>query len=198
MAATRLPAVEDGAGRARVAVAAPLPLGMSGEREVVDVYLAERLPLVEVRAAITAALPTGWRLADVHDIWTGAPSAAAAVVAADYRALLAGASRWAIEGGILALLGAPALPRERRREKRTTAYDLRPLVLDLGVRGGDASGVTLRMRLRHGSDAVGRPEEVIAALGEPPAAPLPAPLEVRSIVRERVVLTGDPDAPHAA
>ena len=195
--AAGLPAATDAAGRARVAVAAPLPLGISGEREVVDVYLVERLPAVEVRAAVVAALPAGWTLADLHDIWTGAPSASAAVVAADYRAVVAGAPRWAIEDGIRALLAAAALPRQRRREKRTTAYDLRPLVVDLGVRGANASGVTLWMRLRHGSDAAGRPEELIAALGEPPAAPLPGPLEVRSIVRERLVLADDPDVPDA-
>ena len=87
---------------------------------------------------------------------------------------------------------------ERRREKKATAYDLRPLILGLEVRGSDGSGVTLAMRLRHASDAVGRPEEVVAALGEPPAAPLPVPLAVRSIVRERIVMADDTAAPAAA
>ena len=113
----------------------------------------------------------------LHDVWVGPPSAPAAVLAADYRVLLAGPPRWAVEGAVLALLAAAALPRERRREKKTAAYDLRPLILGLEVRASDESGVTLAMRLRHAADAVGRPEEVVAALGEPPAAPrqLPSP-----------------------
>ncbi|MFH0751470.1 MAG: TIGR03936 family radical SAM-associated protein [Chloroflexota bacterium] len=175
--------------------AAPLPLGIAGEREVVDIYLAERLPVADVRAAVSAALPPGWSLVDLHDVWLGAPAAPAAVVAADYRVVVAGAPRWALEGAALAILGAAALPRERRREKKPAAYDLRPFLLRLAVRDSDASGVTLAMRLRHGAEGVGRPEEVVAALGEPPAAPFPSPLEVRSVVRERVVLADDPDAP---
>ena len=108
--------------------------------------------------------------------------------------LLAGPPRWAVEGAVLALLGAASLPRERRREKKTTAYDLRPLILGLEVRASDGMGVTLAMRLRHAPDAVGRPEEVVAALGEPPAS-LGEPPTVRSIVRERIVMADDPDAP---
>ena len=174
--------------------AARLPLGVAGEREVVDLYLAERLPGPAIRAAVAAVLPAGLSLVDLHDVWVGAPSAPAAVVAADYRALLAGPPRWAVEGAVLALLGAAALPRERRREKKITAYDLRPLILGLEVRGSDESGVTLAMRLRHAPDGAGRPEEVVAALGEPPAA-LGEAATVRSIVRERIVMADDPDAP---
>ncbi len=195
LAGSGLPFALEGAGRPRVAPAAPLPLGIAGEREVVDVYLADRRTVVEVRAAVCGALPSGWQLVDLHDVWVGAPAAPAAVAAADYRVLVVGAARWALEGAVLALLAADTLPRERRREKRTVAYDLRPLLLDLGVRTSGGNGVTLGIRLRHAPDAVGRPEEVIAALGEPPAPPFEAPLVVRSMARERLVMAGDTDAP---
>jgi len=177
-----------------VAPAAPLPPGVAGEREVVDLYLAERLPAPAVRAAVAAALPAGASLVDLQDVWVGAPSTPSSVVAADYRVLLGGPPRWAVEGAVLALLGAASLPRERRREKKTTAYDLRPLILGLEVRASDGRGLTLAMRLRHAPDAVGRPEEVVAALGEPPASLGETPT-VRSIVRERIVMADDPDAP---
>jgi hypothetical protein len=110
---------------------------------------------------------------------------------------LAGPARWMVDGAVLALVGAATLPRERRREKKAMAYDLRPLILALEVRGSDGSGVTLAMRLRHAPDAVGRPEEVVAALGGRPAPPFPVALVVRSIVRERVVMADDPEAPAA-
>jgi radical SAM-linked protein len=194
LASSGLPLAGDGAGRGRVTLAAPLPLGVAGEREVVDLYLAARLPAQVVRAAVDAALPAGARLVDLHDVWVGAPPAPASVVAADYRVLLVGPPRGVVEGAVLALLGAASLPRERRREKRTTAYDLRPLILGLEVRASDATGLTLAMRLRHAPDAVGRPEEVVAALGEPPAS-LGEPPTVRCIVRERIVMADDPDAP---
>jgi radical SAM-linked protein len=179
-----------------VVTAAPLPVGVAGEREVVDLYLVERLPARTVRAAVAAILPDGHALVDLQDVWVGAPSAPATVVAADYRVLLVGSPRWVVEGAVLALLGAVALPRERRREKKTTVYDLRPLILRLAVRASDGSGVTLAMRLRHTPDAIGRPDEVVAALGEPPVPPLPAPLAARSTVREGIVMADEPDAPH--
>jgi radical SAM-linked protein len=197
LVASGLPLAGEG-GRGRAVVAAPLLLGTAGEREIVDLFLAERRPVAAVRSAIAAALPADWALADLHDVWVGAPSAPSALVAAEYRVVVTGAPRWAVMGAALALLAAPALPRERRREKRTTSYDLRPLILDLAVRAADAGGVTVGMRLRHVQDAVGRPDEVVAALGEPPAAPLATPLVVRSIVRERLVLADNTDAPPPA
>jgi hypothetical protein len=65
----------------------------------------------------------------------------------------------------------------------------------LAVRESSGTGVTLAMRLRHGPDAVGRPEEVVAALGAPPAPRVDVQLEIIEIVRERVVLADEPDAP---
>ncbi len=196
LSSTVLPLAGEAAGRGRVTRAAPLPLGVAGEREIVDLYLAERLPAWAVRASVTGVLPPGASLVGLHDVWVGAPAAAAAVVAADYRVHVVGPPRWALEGAVLALLGADALPRERRREKKTTAYDLRPLILGLQVRSSDGGGATLAMRLRHAPDAVGRPEEVVAALGEPPSALGEAPA-LRSIVRERLLMVDDPDAPPA-
>jgi len=196
-AASGLPLAGEGVARGRAVVAAPLPLGIAGRREIVDLLLTERLPVEAVRGALALALPAGWSLVDLHDVWVGAPSASAALVAADYRVVVAGAPRWAVDVAARAILGAAALPRERRREKQTTGYDLRPLILALDVGVADAAGVALTMRLRHAPDAVGRPEEVVAALGEPPAPPLAAPLVVRSIVRERLVLADDPAAPGA-
>ncbi len=197
LADSGLPFAVESGGRIRVAQAAPLPLGVAGEREVVDVYLADRRTIVEVRDAVAGVLPRGWLLVDLHDVWVGAPAAPAAVVAGVYRALLAGPPRWAVEGAALALLAAEALPRERRKEKRTIAYDLRPLLLDLRVRSSGGEGITLAVCLRHAPDAVGRPEEALAALGEPPAAPFAVPLVVHSLVRERLIMADDPDAPPA-
>lgn len=191
LASAGLPIAGDSASRARVILAAPLPLGIAGEREVVDVVLTERMPIASVREAVRSALPSGWSLVGIHDVWLGAPAAPAAVTAAVYRVVVAGPSRIRLEAAARELLAAATLPRERRREKRTTAYDLRPLLLAVETHAAGAAGVTLRMRLRHGPDAVGRPEEVVAALGEPPAPPLEAAPEVIEIVRERVVLADD-------
>jgi hypothetical protein len=185
--------------RGRVALAAPLPLGFVGEQEILDVVLGARLPSVEVRDRIRAGLPTSVELVDLHDVWVGAPSASAALVAADYRVDLAGVPAPLVRLAAESLLAATALPRERHREKKTQAFDLRPLIVALSVsavvpRAGppaDAPAALLRVRLRHRPGAVGRPEDVVAALGEPPAPPLVGEMRVLGIVRERLLLTGD-------
>lgn len=194
LARSGLPIAGEGS-RLRVAPAAPLPLGIAGEREVVDVFLAARVPVAAVRDALGAALPDGWSLVGLHDVWVGAAAAPATVVAADYRVVVAGAPAETLGEAAGALLAAPALARPGRRDRQPAGYDLRPLLAALEVREADAAGVTIAMRLRHGPAGVGRPEEVVAALGEPPAPPLPGPLRVVSITRERLVLAGDAGGP---
>lgn len=183
-----------GGGHPRVTLAAALPLGISGEREIVDVFLAERLPVAEVRTRLAAVLPSDVELVGIHDVWLGAPAAPAAVRAAEYRVEAAGATATAVRAAAAGLLAARSLPRERRREKRATTYDLRPLLdrLEVGPWDDDAPGGpagVLRMRLRYGPETVGRPDEVLAALAEA----VGSRLEARSIVRERVILEGEPD-----
>ncbi|MFI5259545.1 MAG: TIGR03936 family radical SAM-associated protein [Candidatus Limnocylindrales bacterium] len=185
-------------GRGRVVPAAQLPLGIAGEREIIDVVLSTRLPLAEVRARVRASLPPPVELVDLHDVWVGAPSAAAAIVAADYRVEVAGVSPLSLGAATEAILAAAALPYERRREKKTQQFDLRPLILSLtieavlpaGAARADPPSAILRVRLRHDTHAVGRPEDVVAALAVPPAPPLDTDVRVLHITRERL-LTND-------
>jgi radical SAM-linked protein len=154
--------------RPRFTLAAPLPMGMSGDRELADVFTTTRQPIAHVRRAIEGALPAGHRLVDLHDAWLGEPALAAQLEAADYQieiepvdggvAVLAQASR--------ALLEAETLPRTRSKGSRDVTYDLRPLLAD--VRAFEANQVTiLEIRTRFSSErGAGRPEEVTAALAE--------------------------------
>lgn len=188
-----------GPGRGRVALAAQLPLGIAGEREIVDVILAARLSAAEVRERVRAGLPPRVELVDLHDVWVGAPSASAALVAADYRIEVAGAPAFGLRVAAEALLTESTLPRERHREKKTQAFDLRPLIISLSVAavpppagvGEDAPTAVVRTRLRHRPEAVGRPEDVVAALAGTPAPPLGWELRVLRIVRERLLTSED-------
>ncbi|HEX8939958.1 MAG TPA: TIGR03936 family radical SAM-associated protein [Candidatus Limnocylindrales bacterium] len=163
--------------RPRLVFAAPLPLGMLGEHELADLVLSERLTLPDLRGRLRRDLPLGYELVELHDDWLGAPSLASQLVAADYRLLVAGASRAELRAAAEALLDADRIDRERRREAKAVAYDLRPLVLELDVLeptgdgsalpGVDAPPVVVRTRLRHRQDeGIGRAEEVVAALAE--------------------------------
>lgn len=185
--ATGLP-VHRAAGRprARVAFAAPLQVGLAAERELAEVFLAERVPIWRVREALTGHLPPGWRLVDLYDMWVGGPPLAGRVIAADYRIELDQAPEPdRLAEAARALLAARALPRVRQKGDGSVAYDLRPLLLDISV---DRARALIRARTRiHPELGTGRPEEVVAALGEE----LGCALEVRAIVRERLIVSGE-------
>ena len=174
--------------KARFAPAAPLSATLPGEAELADVWLVERVPAWRVRERLAASLPEGYGLVDAYDVWLGAPALPGQVVASVYRATFApgavdaGALRTAAE----ALLRAHALPRERQKGQATVQYDLRPFIDALEV--GD-DGRALRMTLRHDPErGIGRPEELLAALGDV----LGGALEPVSLVRECLVLAPPP------
>jgi radical SAM-linked protein len=177
--------------RARLSFGAPLPLGIAADAELIDLFLTDRLPVWHVREALSGRLPAGWSLVDLHDVWLAGPPLAGRVVAADYRIVLAGGAHGAsMETAARRLLEAPELPRDRPRGAETVRYDLRPLIVELAVDAGPPVVVRARTRF-HPELGTGRPEEVLAALAEAAGQPL----NTEAIVRERLILADDPDAP---
>lgn len=189
--ATGLP-IHHPAGRARgrVAFAASLPLGIAADRELIDIFMAEPIPIWRLRDALVEVLPDGWRLVDVFDVWVSAPPLPGRVVGADYRIELGGdVDSAALTTAARALIAAPTLPRVRAKGDSSVPYDLRPLLGDVTV-VEPGPPVVLRIRGRiHPELGTGRPDEVVGALGDQ----LGRPLEVRAIVRERLIVADDPD-----
>ncbi len=187
-------------GRPRFAAAAPLAAAIPGEAELLDVWLTQRLPRWRVREALAAVLPPGHSMGDVYDVWLGEAPLPGRVTASVYRAVLPpDADPAAVRAAAEALLAAGALPRERRKGEAMIAYDLRPFVQAIEVAEVDAVpgggipivGPTLRMTLRHDPEkGIGRPEDLLAALEEQ----VGFALEIRSLVRERLVLAALPVA----
>ena len=164
-------------------------MGIAAERELADVVLTEVCPVWRVREAMTGQLPEGWRLVDLYDVWLGGPPLAGQVVAADYRIEVGGADADAAAVGEAcdALLRASTIRRERAKGSGVVSYDLRPLLVDVGVA---QTGPPLVVRARTRFDPVlgtGRPEEVVAALGDL----IGVPLTTGAIVRERLVLAAE-------
>jgi radical SAM-linked protein len=163
--------------RPKLVFAAPLQLGMLAEHDLADLFLSERLTASDLRRRLAAGMPSGYRVVDLHDVWVGAPALAPQLAAADYRVNLFNVERDDLAAAVDSLMAADKLPRQRHREKRTVAYDLRPLLLKAQVRAPDPAAnapelvelpaVGLWLRLRHSQDrGSGRVEEVVAALAE--------------------------------
>ncbi len=176
-----------GRDRGRVAFGAPLPLGIAAERELADILLTELMPAATVRERIQNGLPERWRLVEAYDVWLGAPALAGQVAAADYRVTLRTADAATLTEACSAVVAAGSLPRQRAKGGTLVDYDLRPLLVDVRVID---PGPPVQLRARTRFDPVrgtGRPEEVVAALGDR----LGGPLEVVSLVRERLILADE-------
>jgi radical SAM-linked protein len=180
---------EGARSRPRIAFGAPLPIGMAANAELIDVVLTERWPAWRLREAVMDHLPAGWSLVDVQDVWLAGPPLAGRVAAADYRVVLAGSVPVdALRAAAAELLEAPRIARRRAKGDEAVEYDLRPLLIDVSVEGGPPVTVLTRTRF-HPELGTGRPEEVVAALGDG----LGETLEASSILRDRLVLIEDLD-----
>ena len=178
---------EGARSRPRIAFGAPLPIGMTANGELIDVVLCERWPAWRVRETLVGLVPAGWRLVELHDVWLAGPPLAGRVAAADYAVALSGDVPLDRIGKAAAdLLAAPNLPRQRARGDASVEYDLRPLLIDVAVERGPPLRVLTRTRF-HPELGTGRPEEVVAALGDRAGMAL----EIASVVRDRLILVED-------
>jgi radical SAM-linked protein len=202
LAAAGIPVVMSAAARPRprLAFAAPLPPGRAAEHDLADLILGERWPLSRLRAALEAALPAGFDIVELYDVWLGAPAITAALGAMSHRATVAGAGPVELAAAADGLLAADRLERNRAKgTEREVVYDLRRLILELEVGGDERSQprpdresavarASIRMALRTPSDGPpGRPDEVILALCEV----IGRDLELLELVRERLWTTDE-------
>jgi radical SAM-linked protein len=151
----------------RINQAAPLPLGMTGQAEVVDVWLEEELAEAQVKQALEGAVPPGLLVTNVESVDLGLPKLQSQIVSGVYEALiLEKVYPDLIAAEIEKLLSAETLPGERRGK----TFDMRPLIEDLALLPADETGrYSLRMQLAIREGATGRPEEVLTALGINPS-----------------------------
>lgn len=191
LVASQLPIVglDGGRGRPRLQHAAALPPGATGRAELADLFLRRRLTIDVVREALIGSLPPWVELLDLHDVWLGEPALQAQVTAADYRVTLemAGTADGQVDELAAAarrLLARESLLRDRPKGSGTRRYDLRPLLGDVRVLEAGPP-VVLRIRVRFDPMlGVGRPEEVLAAIGDL----VGHPCRPSSVARERLIL----------
>ena len=152
--------------RPKIALAAPLAVGMTSEAELIDLLLAQYVEPAQARAALEAQAPSGLQILDLTEARLKQASLQSQVRAAQYEIEVEDPrSREEWERAITELLAAETLPREQQRGDKVKHYDLRPLILDLAVAACADGRTTLRMRLRHDERGAGRPEQVALALG---------------------------------
>jgi radical SAM family uncharacterized protein/radical SAM-linked protein len=158
--------------RPRAAFGPPLPLGVTGAREAMDVDFHPPVPL-DLVAHLNAALPSGIAVDSASEA-PGGPSLAAAVTAADYRvALPAGVDEAELTTRLAAFAAAAEFPVTKERHGRPDrTVDLKQAVLAADHRAGEvrfqlamnaANGQQVSASVVLGSLLGWSPEEVAAS-----------------------------------
>ena len=157
--------------RVRLSIAAALPVGVTSEGELLDVYLKRRISPFYFMQRIVKVIPDSIQVHRADDIPVDWPSLQSQVRQAEYRAgLSAELDPSDVQRAIHALLVKTSIPWEHQRDKETRRYDLRELIEDVWVEGVAQGELRLGMVLKTDPSASGRPEQVVAALGLPAPA----------------------------
>lgn len=152
----------------RIALAAPLPVGVTSGGELLDAFFARRLSPYYVLKGLSPQLPQGVELLGVEEVALTLPSLQSQIRAAEYRVVVESPrSRQEVETDLGRFLGQREFPWEHLRDGQIRRYDLRALVEGMRLEEWHEGEAVLFMGLRLDESGSGRPEQVAAALGFP-------------------------------
>ena len=145
----------------RLQLASPLPLGITSECELLDIWLERAEPLEGLAERLMAVSPPDLPILKIEEVPLRAPALQTVVESAVFRITpRADSAPEAVAGmaeRVAALLAQPHILRTRREK----AYDLKPLIRALQI-GADGA---LYADLYSTSSGTGRPDELLEALG---------------------------------
>jgi len=149
----------------RISLAAPLPIGVTSEAELMDITLQKPASPYFLIQTARQQLPQGIDILEVQQIPLMTPSLQSQLRYAEYRIVVkASKSVEEMQTAISSLLQAERLPWQHMRDTGPRYYDLRALIKHIWLVSWHDSTFTLGMRLRCDPQGTGRPEQVTAAL----------------------------------
>jgi len=148
-------------------MAAPLPIGVTSEAELMDVFVIKWVSPHFFTTAVTQQLPPGIEILQVYPVAPTMPSLQSQVRYVEYVVEVETEEK-DIESKLTSLLSVKHLPWQHQRDTGPRSYDLRALIDDLWLINCRHLFCTIGMRLRCDSSGSGRPEQVTAALGLTP------------------------------
>ena len=168
----------------KISIAAPLPLGVTGERELMDIVIQRRISPYLVQKNLTSQLPKDMSITSVVQVPADASSLQSQVRRAEYRVEVeTDKPVGEIKAAIDSFLALAELPWQHKRDEEMRSYDIRKLVERVWFVEAHGTICILGMCLRADGSASGRAEQVALALGfngQP-----------KSICRTRLFLVGE-------
>jgi len=150
----------------RIALAAPLPVGVTSQHEIMDVFLMRWIVPASFVSQVKQQLPKGLDLLEAWTVGANIPSLQSQVRFAEYEIeVQTEEETQEVESAIRSLLSAKELQWHHLRDTGARYYDLRTLIDDIWLIDVHDSLCVLGMRLRCDPTGTGRPEQVAKALG---------------------------------
>ncbi|MDD5190416.1 MAG: TIGR03936 family radical SAM-associated protein [Dehalococcoidales bacterium] len=150
----------------KIALAAPLSVGVTGEAELMDITVEKIVSPHWFKNTVNQQLPQGVEVLDVYTIPPTVPSLQSQVRFAIYRVEISTAkTETEIKADIHQLLAQENIPWHHERDTGRREYNLRTLIDTIVVMGCQEGKCRLEMKLRCDESGSGRPEQVVYALG---------------------------------
>ncbi|MDO8687593.1 MAG: TIGR03936 family radical SAM-associated protein [Dehalococcoidales bacterium] len=150
----------------RMSLAAPLPVGVTSEADLMDVFVTGLVSPHWFTNTVSQQLPPGIGILGVYPVALLMPSLQSQVRYAEYRVEVAtDQPAQDAAAAVAALLSLEHLPWQHQRDTGVRNYDIRALIDTLWLVDWQPALCTMGMRLRCGSSGSGRPEQVASALG---------------------------------
>jgi radical SAM-linked protein len=150
----------------KISLAAPLPLGVTSEAELMDIFCIRGVAPHFFVSAVNQQLPAGLTVDKVYPIAFDLPSLQSQISRAEYRVELeTQPGPPDIKAALCSMLSLEHLPWQHQRDTGPHHYDLRALIDDVWLIEWEPPKGILGMKLCCDSQGSGRPEQVSAALG---------------------------------
>ncbi len=150
--------------RPRISLAMPLPLGISSECELLDIALRQRISLEPqaLRQRLLDVSPPGLSISAIAEVSPRAASLHSLVTSAEYQIrFLDAIDPRRLQEEIDRVLSRDSIVIERRRRRKRSVMDARPLILDLQAPKGDG----LIAHLAVGDRGNLRPDQLLELMG---------------------------------
>lgn len=144
----------------KMQLASALPLGISSDCELLDIWVHGELPLEGLPERLNAVSPPGLVTYRVEPVPLKAPALQARVRSAEYLITVEEVDGAELRRRLAGLLEADRIERERHGK----LYDLRPLIIALSPEGERS----FRAHLVLSQAGTARPDELLAAMGLSP------------------------------
>jgi len=150
----------------KIALAAPLSVGVTGDAELMDISVDRIVSPHWFKSAVNSQLPPGVEVLDAFTIAPALPSLQSQVRFAVYSVEISTAkTAEEVQSDVRHLLAQENIPWHHERDTGRREYNLRRLVDSIEVIACKDGKCTLEMKLRCDESGSGRPEQVVYALG---------------------------------